>query len=377
MNKEKIKKILKVVASIMIALCSIYYIYRLGVQKTIFILIGLFIISSIIFIHELGHFLVAKSLKIPVYEFSVGIGTKLFSKKIRETDYCIRCVPLGGYVVLEDEENEGEVESTTGNTPFRQIHPFKRFLVIIAGPIFNFILAFIILFGIYFASGYPSTTIGELDKNGSAQEYGLKVGDTILSINNIKIDNWYVVPALTNQNKDLEFKIKRDNKIETISIKPKLNKETNTYSIGIGPECKKDFFKSISSGFKSTIYNIKATAQGYVKIFTDMFSKNKESEVQLSGPIGTIQIVSEQTKQGFESTLLTVVSLTLSIGIFNLLPVIPNLDGGRLLFILIEILRGGKQLKEETELNILSAGAYIMIGLFIFVTFSDIKGLFL
>lgn len=372
MCKAKRKKILKeilIVASILI------FISILGFEKSIFLLVGILSINLILFIHELGHYLAAKAVKMPVYEFSVGVGPKLYSKKIGDTEYSIRCIPLGGYVSFEnvlDKEDDSELSEDSLDM-YRSVHPLKRALAVLAGPVFNFLLAFVLVVGIYVNQGFASTTIGSILENSSAQKYGLKTGDVILSINNVNIDDWEDV-VMNSQNQELVFKINRSGEEKIINIKPKLNEETNSYEVGITPKYKRDFLKSINAGMKTTIINIKATVDGYVQIVKDAFVK--EDNVELIGPIGTIQTVTESVQYGLKSLILMIFSMSISVGVFNLIPFIPNLDGGRLFFISIEILRGGKHLNKKTEENILVAGAYIMIALFLFVTLKDLIGLF-
>lgn len=377
MNKIEIKKMMR---NILIGVIALVAITALGFKNIASLLIGILAINVILFIHELGHFLVAKAVNMPVYEFSVGVGPKIYSKMVNSVEYCIRCIPLGGYVVFEKiEEENDEEECTPANDSiddYRNIHPLKRVAVILAGPIFNFLLAFIIIVGLYMGEGFATTTIGSIIEKSPAQDYGLQVGDSIVSINDITINSWNDIVVITSQNEDLSFKVNRNGKTEIIDVKSRLDDETNSYKIGISPQYKKDIFKSISNGAKTTIYNIKASFDGYVKIIKDTFAKKEDSNVELVGPIGTIQTISESARYGFSSLLIMVFSMSISVGIFNLIPIIPNLDGGRLLFVLIEILRGGKQFSRKTEENILVTGAYLLIGLFLFVTFKDLTSLF-
>lgn len=375
MKKLERKKTLR---NLLVAILVLLFISVLGLEKSIFLLVGILSINLILFIHELGHYLVVKAVKMPVYEFSVGVGPKLYSKEVKGVEYCIRCIPLGGYVVFEnvsDEEDE-DVLSEDSVDLYRSIHPLKRALVILAGPVFNFLLAFIVAIGIYMGQGFMSTTIGTVLENSPAQQYGLEAGDVVLSVNNTNINGWEDIIQITSQNEELVFKVDRNGKQEVINVKSELDKETNSYKIGISPQYKKDFLKSITRGVETTVYNIKATVNGYIQIVKDAFNKNKDENVELVGPIGTIQTVTESVQYGLESLMLMVFAMSISVGVFNLIPVIPNLDGGRLLFVFIEMLRGGKQFSRKTEENILVAGAYAMLALFLFVTLKDLIGIF-
>lgn len=331
------------------------------------------ILGIVIFVHELGHFLVAKAMKVPVHKFAIGMGPRAISKTINETEYSIRWIPLGGFVQLELEE---ELDSEEGSA-FRKLSIFKRASVFFAGALFNFIFAFIIILGISFISGYPSTTVGEVYNGSSAQKYGLQSGDVILSINGKEVNDWDIIPQLTNESKgnELTFKVKRDDVEKTIAITPELNKETGKYTIGITPEYEKDLFKAISSGIKSTFINIKATFDGLVDAFSGFIRPKVESDVELTGPIGTIHIIKEQTEQGFLPSIMLMVSLTISLGVFNLLP-IPGLDGGKIFLLLIEFIRGGKQMSIDQELKVTMIGVFSLLALMVVTTFKDISNLF-
>lgn len=337
------------------------------------ILLSILILGLVVFIHELGHFLVAKAVKAPVYKFAIGMGPVMVSKEINGTEYSIRWIPLGGFVQLELEE---ELESEEGSA-FRNLSIFKRGAVYVAGALFNFILAFILFLGIYFASGYPSTTIKEVYDETPAKQYGLEAGDIVIDINGNKVSSWNDIPmAVSSSNGNpLTFKINRNGKIETINVTPELDVETNIYSIGITPEYKKDIVKSVESSFKSTIYNIKNTFLALTDVITGIFNKDDSTESELSGPIGTIQVISSQTKKGFLSSIMLIISITISLGVFNLLP-IPGLDGGKILILFIEFIRGGKKMSLKHETQITMVGVVILLGLMLIATKNDIMRLF-
>ena len=337
------------------------------------ILLSILILGLVIFVHELGHFLVAKAVKAPVYKFAIGMGPVIVSKEINGTEYSIRWIPLGGFVQLELEE---ELDSEEGSV-FRNLSIFKRGAVYVAGALFNFILAFILFTGVYFSMGYPSTTIQEVFDDTPAKQYGLEVGDIVIDINGNKISSWNDIPtAVSNSDGgSLSFKVKRNDSIKTINVTPELDAETNTYSIGISPEYKKDIFKSFKSSVNATIYNIKNTFISLVDVITGIFDTKDSTENELSGPIGTIQIISSQTKEGLMSSIMLIISITISLGVFNLLP-IPGLDGGKILILFIEFLRGGKKMSIERETQITMIGVIALLGLMLIATKNDIMRLF-
>ena len=334
------------------------------------------IFGTVVFIHEFGHFIVAKMVKSPVYKFSIGMGPNLISKKIGETEYAIGWLPLGGYVQFD--ANEDGV--------FLNLHPLKKIAIFFAGPLFNFILAFIIIVGIFFNSGYPSTTLGEISPDSPASVSGLKVGDTILSINNKDISSWNDIlnSVISNTSKELVIKIDRDNEIKTINVKTELSEDGVNYKIGIAPEYKKDLFKSISSGFSTTIENIKATFESLIEAFKGFIPLDKdntndtteqEPAPELTGPIGMISTMATVSSDGFSSIVMLVISISISLGAANLLP-IPIFDGGRILLAFVELIRGGKRLNEKHELYINLLGIVIVLALLLFTTWNDISNLF-
>lgn len=337
------------------------------------LVLAFLILGLVIFIHELGHFLVAKAVKAPVYKFAIGMGPIMFSKTIGETEYSIRWIPLGGFVQLELEE---EFESSEGSE-FRKLSILKRGAVYFAGALFNFILAFILILGVSFYSGYPSTTVGGLHDKSPAMQSGIKVGDSIVSINGRSVKSWEDIPSIVSQNQDseLSFEIKRGSETKTLNIKPEFNEESGSYIVGITPEYKKDFIKSLKSGAISTIYNIKATYNGLIDAFTGLFNNEEDSANELSGPVGTIQVITQQTKEGFLPSIMLIVSITISLGVFNLLPV-PGLDGGKMLLLIIEFLRGGKKISLEHETQFTMIGLVALLGLVMFTTWNDIARLF-
>lgn len=391
MSKEKLASLWdknsKLIKGVLGTILILFFINKLGIEKSISIIKALFLLGVVIFVHELGHFLIAKATKVPVYKFAVGMGSKIVSKTIGGTEYSIRMIPLGGFVQLELEE---ELDSEEGST-FRKLSAGKRIAVYFAGALFNFILAFIVIMGIVFSMGYPSTTIGEVFDDSLAKKYGLQVGDSVLSINNKNVDEWEDIPKLIKKGKGekLTFIVERDGTKQNIVIDMSSKSNSESEIVGIAPEYKKDLAKSISSGFKSTIVNIQSTVRGLFDAFTgiveplvDKIAPNDnstqtdvESDVELTGPIGTINVISSQMNKGFLNYIMLMASISISLGVFNLLP-IPGLDGGRIFLIIIEIIRGGKQLSIEQELKVTMIGVFSLLALMVITTFNDITNLF-
>lgn len=337
------------------------------------LMLAFLILSLVIFVHELGHFLLAKSVKVPVYKFAIGMGPVLISKTIKETEYSIRWIPVGGFVQLECEE---DLESNEGSD-FRKLSIIKRGAVYIAGALFNFILAFILIAGLNFYSGFPSTTIGNISNESPAKHSGLQIGDSIVSINNQKVSSWSDIPRIINQNPDseLSFNIKRGSRTKIINIKPQFNEELGYYTVGLIPKFEKNFIKSLQVGAELTVSNISSTYKNIVDIFINIFNKKEDSIHKLSGPVGTIEVITEQTKEGFLSTISIIITLSIMLGTTNLLP-IPGLDGGKLVFLFIEFLRGGKKMTLENETRFTMIGVLALLALMVVTTWNDILNLF-
>ena len=337
------------------------------------------ILGAIVAVHEFGHFIFAKLSNIYVYEFSIGMGKKIFGKKKKdgETEFCLRAVPLGGYVMIAGEDVEDEKipkDRQMCNKGF-----WARFLVLFAGAFFNFIFAFVILFvsALIYGAVSMKPYIGEVAQGFPAYNSGLESGDLLLSIDGEKINNWDkgLIMLQTTDGKEVEFEVqKADGSIRKYLIAPVIveDEEGNeTYKFGISTMYEKEygFGKSLSYAYNKTISLFGSMWDTLKYLFT-----GKVGVDQLSGPVGIYSIVDSQAEQGFEAILYLVAYLSINVGIINLLP-FPAFDGGRILFLVIEkIFR--KPVSKKVENIIHTIGFMLIIGLLIFVTFNDILRLF-
>lgn len=322
---------------------------------------AIFVFLLVVFIHEFGHFAVAKMVGIKVNEFAVGMGPKLIQKKKGDTLYTLRLLPVGGYVKME-----GEDEVSDDPRGFAKVSPLARMAVVVAGAFMNFVLAIIVLSIVAFNTGTPTTTIEETTANSPAQMSGITSGDTIISINDIKTDSWNDISETINATKpNVEMKIvlERNNKTETITVLPTTD-EGRTI-IGIIPRYKKSFLLAIKGGFENTFLFVKLMFN-----FLGMLFQGKVSTNDLSGPIGVINEVGNAAKLGWVNLLFLLGFINVNLGFFNLLP-IPALDGSRLVFLLIEIVRG-KPVDPNKESIIHLVGFVLLISLMLFVTYKDL-----
>ena len=333
------------------------------------IIAAILLFGIIVFVHELGHFLLAKKAGIRIHEFAVGMGPKLFSKQKGETLYSLRLLPLGGYCAMEGEDGESKDPRSFGQKSLLQ-----RASVLFAGPFFNIVFTVILLIPVFLYMGTPSTTLGKIIPNSPAQEVGLKVNDKIVNINGHEINTWEdVVNNLhSSEGKEVQISVDRDGELKVFNVTPQKTEEGN-YAIGISYKAERSFFGSIGRAFISTVDMAKQMLIFVGQLLTGTVPGGIGNSV--TGPVGVISLVSQQASQGIFNLMYIGAVISLNLGILNLLP-IPALDGGRLLMLAIEGLRGGKKLDPNKEAMINMAGFALLMGFMLFVTYKDILRLF-
>ncbi len=327
------------------------------------IILGLLIIS-----HELGHFLAAKAVGIKVYEFAIGMGPKIFTYKGSETVFTLRALPIGGFNKMAGMEPHDE-DNPEG---FNKKSVKQRFLVIFAGSFMNFVLALLIFIIVFMGMGIPSNKniIGGVVSGGSANFAGLKKGDKIVAINEVRTETWDELTAVIhrNPNKQLQFSIERNTKHFKVDITPELDQEHEVGLIGIERMWERQgFFDSIYLGVSQAI------GLGYLLIVGLVQMITGKIPAEVAGPVGMIQMVSQAAKFGLANILNFAAILSLNLGIINLFP-IPALDGSRLVFLVLEWLRG-KPLQPEKESLIHFIGFFLLVGLMLLITYQDIMRL--
>ncbi|MBU5254791.1 RIP metalloprotease RseP [Tissierella praeacuta] len=322
---------------------------------------AVFVFLVVILVHEFGHFSVAKIVGIKVNEFSIGMGPKLFQKKKGETEYTLRALPIGGYVKME-----GEDEASNDPRSFNKVSALSRIAVVAAGAIMNFVLAIVILTIVSYGIGMPTNIIDNTVPGSPAEKSGLISGDIIININGIEINNWDTTVDSINKsdpNKEMEIGIKRDNEIRKIMVKPITEKGKTI--IGIVPKYEKSISSAIKGGFENTFMFLKLMFE-----FIGMIFKGKVGIKHLSGPVGVIHEVGVQAKLGIYNLLYILGFISVNLGFFNLLP-IPALDGSRIVFLLVELVRG-KPIDPEKEGFIHFVGFILLISLMLIVTYRDL-----
>lgn len=323
---------------------------------------AIFVFLLVILLHELGHFTVAKLVGIKVNEFAIGMGPKLIQKKKGETKYTLRLLPIGGYVSME-----GEDEVSDDPRGFGKSSPLARIAVVAAGAIMNFVLAIVVLSIVSFNIGAPTTIIDEVSPGLPAEKAGIISGDEIISINNKKVKSWDQLSRTISQSdldNEMELELIRNKEEKTVVIKPIF--EDGRSIIGIVPLYKSSFGSAIRGGIENTGIFIKIMFD-----FIKMLFKGQVTTNDLSGPVGVIREVGQAAKMGINNLLLILGFISVNLGFFNLLP-IPALDGSRIVFLTIELIRG-KPIDPEKENVIHLIGFALLIGLMIIVTYKDLS----
>ena len=335
-------------------------------------LIAVVMLGLIIFVHELGHFLTAKLFKMPVSEFSIGMGPQVFSVDTKNTAYSFRAIPIGGYVNIEGMEVGSEVENGFSSKP-----AYQRFVVLFAGVFMNFLMAFILLFAVAKISGRieydTNAIIGGLVKGG-ANEQILKVDDKILELDGKKINVWTDISEVTKvsqDKKEISALIERDGKVENLTLKLTKDEENNRVVLGISPKYKKINLSTIESlDFAKNSFNsiITDTVKGFFTLFS-----GKVSLKEVSGPVGIFKVVGEVSKFGWLSIVSLCVVLSINIGVLNLLP-IPALDGGRIIFVLLELF--GIKVNKKWEEKLHKGGMILLLFFILMISVNDVWKLF-
>lgn len=334
------------------------------------ILYTVLIFGLIIFIHELGHFIVAKLCKVTVKEFSLGMGPAILKFKPKVTQYSLRLFPIGGYVSME-----GELEESDDENSFNKKSVPKRIAICIAGATMNLILGFaIIAFSLIGAENYNSSTVAQFKADASTSQTGLAVGDKIVKVNKTKIliDNDIVFEIMRDDDGVVDMEVMRDGKkVKLPDVEFTVSGEGAERSIYLDFMVKAQepsFFNGISRAFNETV---SLARNSWVSI-GDLISGNINFK-ELSGPVGVGKVVGQAAKLGFSKVISIAAFISISIGMFNLLP-FPALDGGRIVFFIIEAIRR-KPIPQKYEGYINGIGLILLFGLMIVITFKDILSL--
>ena len=355
-------------------------------DNTFFIsLIGfLVVLTPLVFIHELGHYLAAIKNGVIVEQFSVGFGPELigFNDK-HNTRWKVCLIPFGGYVKMKGEllvNNENYKNNYVSKGYFNNASLFARLLIVFSGPLANIVLGIMIISTLYSFHGRYEVKpeVNQVIKNSPADRSGLKPNDQIISINNKKVYNFEDVRKIVVQNHDqLSFEILRKDQIIFFNIKPEiLNRkdlETKSFKIGIIASSpiliKHGFVSSIYYGFKDTLLITYEWIKGFVKLISfDVDEKD------IAGPIGIAKISGNAISLGLPNFLFLMALLSINLGLINLIP-IPALDGGYILMYFAEFILG-RPISQKIQSKLIQIGVFFLMLLMIVITFFDIQKLF-
>ncbi len=350
------------------------------------IIIFILILGLLVFVHELGHFLMARKTGMPVEEFGIGFPPRIWSFKKGETLYSLNLIPLGGFVKITGENGEDK----NNENAFQNKTVWQRFIVLIAGVAMNVVLAFVVL-SIGFMVGLPSVVDDTLPSNARVSNEQLQIievvsdspadmaelelGDVVLSINGQSIsssDDLQKIVAASEGN-DLDLVVLRGNKELSISVTPQLNKDVDRYVIGVGITdtaiVSYPWYRAIWEGFRATGLLLWQIISIFGLILFNLFTKGSLI-ADISGPLGIAVMTGQVVDLGYSYVLQFIAMLSLNLAIINIIP-FPALDGGKIFFLLIEKIKGSP-INQKVENMIHNFGFLILILLIVVVTYRDV-----
>jgi len=350
----------------------------------LYVLLALLVFGVLILLHELGHFLVARAAGVGIREFSIGMGPKLFSWKGKKaapgtiemgeplyTEYSLRALPIGGYVSMVGEDEESELSCA-----FDQKKVSWRIATVLAGPVMNILLGFLLMTVLVISTPkLASTTIGAFNEGATSPTYNLQVGDTVTHVNGVRVftGNELVYEILNDGYKPLDLTVIRDGKRMELKgvIFPTLESEGISFGSAdfrVYPE-----EKNVGSVLKHSFARSVSTVKMIFDQLGDMIG-GRYGINAVSGPVGVTEGMVTAAKSGASDFLYLVIVITVNLGVFNLLP-LPALDGGRLLFLVVEGVTR-KPVNKNVEGYIHFAGLMLLLLLMVVIFFKDIAGLF-
>lgn len=342
------------------------------------------VLGVLIFVHEFGHFLMARRLGVTVLRFSLGFGPAIFTRKRGETEYCLSLIPLGGYVKMLGEEPEESVSELDMANSFSQQPVWKRFWIVFAGPLSNFLLAIGIFACLYVFAGMPemTTEVGTVTAGSPAQAAGLEPGDKVLSIEGRVLKNWDDLSLTIQQlgSKPLVLEIERDSRRFAVTVEPEVRAVQNLF----GESIQRPVIGITAAG-KFEIRDVNPLAAVYYSLvqtwnLSKLFFLTVVKLIQrvlpmetIGGPLLIAQMAGQQAQEGVLNFLNFMALISVNLAILNLLP-IPVLDGGHLFFFLLEAIRG-RPIAIDKQAIAQKVGLFILLLLMVFVFYNDIMRL--
>lgn len=343
------------------------------------------VLGILVFFHELGHFLVARFFGVGVETFSLGFGPKIYQRRMGFTQYCISLIPLGGYVKMVGEEPGEPLAEKDIPLSFNHKKLYQKVLIVAAGPLFNFLLAFLIFYAIFQFSGlyFVKPVVGEVGPNSPAQVAGMTTGDVVVAIDGKPVTSWDDMVTLIGETSGevLAIQVERGGRAHLFQVHPEtrvskniFGEDVNRYMIGVAASgdvthISLNPFQALWHGGLRTWDISRLTVLSVVKIFQGSVAADS-----LGGPIMIAQMAGKQAKAGVASFFFFIAMLSVNLGIINLFPV-PVLDGGHILFFCYEAMTGkaaGEKFREQAN----RLGMGLLVALMVFVFYNDIIRIF-
>ncbi|HEO99456.1 MAG: RIP metalloprotease RseP [Campylobacterales bacterium] len=355
------------------------------------IIIALLVLSVLIFFHELGHFAAARFFGVKVEVFSIGFGKRVVSKKIGDTLWSISAIPLGGYVKMKGQDDSDPTKVSYDSDSYTTKTPWQRIVILLAGPLANFLTAFVLYFAVsqigthlspvFNYAKYMPATIGSFAPDSPAKEAGLDINDTIVQVNHIKIENWEDVgEAIQTTNHTLELTVVREGALMNFHFSPVIKIQKNKFGedierklIGVGPLLNQEklhfsLLEGVQFAWNETLYASMLIFQSVEKLVTGAVGADK-----LGGVLTIVDVTAQASNVGIVALFLFTALISVNLGVLNLLP-IPALDGGHIIFNLYEWIRG-KAPSEAVMYYLTVTGWGVLISLMMLGLYNDINRL--
>jgi len=344
-------------------------------------LIALLVLSVLIFLHELGHFLAAKFFGVQVEVFSIGFGKRLWTKKIGQTEWSLSAIPLGGYVRMKGQDDSDPTKISYDEDSYTSKKPWQRIIILLAGPFANFLVAFILYLAISFI-GVPKllSFVGEVGTDTPALISGLKAEDKIVAINGKKILFWEEIgEAINSETGDVTISVARDDKRINLVIKPKIVHEKNIFGeeisrqiIGIKPSInhKTSIRYGLFEGLNFAWEKTKWASMMIFKSIQKMISGDVGTD-QVGGILTIVDVTAQASNAGILALFFFTALISVNLGVLNLLP-IPALDGGHIVFNLYEMV-SGKAPTLQVMYFLTVIGWVLLLSLMILGLYNDIN----
>ena len=340
------------------------------------------VLSVLVFVHELGHFSVARLLGVKVYTFSIGFGKEIWSKEWKGTKWVFAWIPLGGYVKMKGQEDLNPALANNDKDSYQRLTPMQRIYILLAGPFANFILAFILYIAIgLLGNNHISPTIGKVVENSPAAIAGLKANDEIVRINQTDIKTWDDLSDLIKDSQGaLQFYVKRDGKLKSFFVRPKISDSQNIFRekikkrmIGIAPAPK--FVKIYYGPLESIVFAYEKTIEASKMIFLGVqkLIQGIIPHTEVGGVISIGTVISEASQSSLIALLTISALISVNLGVLNLLP-IPALDGGHIMFNLYEMIFR-RPPSEKALINLTIGGWVVLLGIMSLGLYNDINRL--